>query len=310
MAGVGQIISAVDYNTIQNKISRIMGVGVSTEGYGQSVASSQIVPDGITGILPNVLKSQWDALRFDIVNAIVHQTGSTPTITTVQTTDPIRYGPTHPNFQYNTLADQAIAQRFALGTGQFIVEQPVAQVSNMYVQRTSAWSSSVSCDLTVTFSTVDRARFFFNSGGKIRLSSNRTGGSTTAQNTAWTNLLNAVGTVDFGGNSPAVNFYSLTNSLQTYYQSSSSSPYAGNQIRMQARCNVSNNSAGTANILYFRVTWTDSYTDPYPFPPPSDSVDGTLSLTVNEVRAAGSLLPSGSFTITGPSYSITAISGS
>jgi len=133
MAGVGQIISAVDYNTIQNKISRIMGVGVATEGYGQTVSSAQIAPDGITGLLPNVLKTQWDALRFDIVNAVVHQTGSTPAITVVQTTDPIRYGPTHPNFQYNTIADQAITQRFSLGTGQFVVEQPVAHSANMSV---------------------------------------------------------------------------------------------------------------------------------------------------------------------------------
>jgi hypothetical protein len=309
MAGVGEIISAVDYNTIQNKISRIMGTGVSTEGYGQTVASSQIVPDGITGILPNVLKTQWDALRFDIVNAVVHQTGSTPSITVIQTTDPIRYGPSHPNYQYNTLADQAVSQRFSLGTGQFVVEQPVAQAANMSVQRTTAWSSSLTTDLTITFSTVDRARFFFNSGSKIRFNSNRTGGSSNAQNTAWTNLLDSVGSVDFGGSSPTINYYALTSSFQTFYQSSASSPYAGNQITLQARCNVSDNSAGTANIVYFRVTYTDTYVDPGS-PPPGDSVDGTLTLTVNEVRAAGSLLPSGSFSITGPSYSITAFSGS
>ncbi len=309
MAGVGEIISAIDYNVIQNKISRIMGTGVSTEGYGQTVASSQIVPDGMTGILPNVLKSQWDALRFDIVNAIVHQTGNTPSITVVQTTDPIRYGPSHPNFQYNTLADQAVTQRFSLGTGQFVVEQPVAQVANMSVQRTTPWSSSLTTDLTITFSTVDRARFFFNSGSKIRFNSNRTGGTPSSQNSAWSNLLDAVGSVDFGGASPTINYFSLTNSFQTFYQSSASSPYAGNQITLQARCNVANNSAGTANIVYFRITYSDTYTDPGS-PPPGDLVDGTLTLTVNEVRAAGSLLPTGTFNITGPSYSITAFSGS
>jgi len=308
MAGVGEIISAVDYNVIQNKISRIMGTGVATEGYGQTVSSAPIVPDGITGILPNVLKSQWDSLRFDIVNAVVHQTGSAPTITVIQTTDPIRYGPSHPNFQYNTIADQAVSQRFSIGTGQFVVEQPIAQASNMFVQRTSPWSASLTTDLTVTFSTVDRARFFFNSGSKIRFNSNRTGGAGSAQNTAWTNLLDSVGTVDFGGFAPTVNYFALTNSFQTFYQSSASSPYAGNQITMQARCNVSNNSAGTANIVYFRVTFTDTYVDPGA-PPPGDTVDGTLSLTVNEVRAAGSLLPSGTFNIIGPSYSITAFSG-
>lgn len=309
MSGIGQIIPASDYNAIQNKISRIMGTGVSTEGYGQTVFSSTIVPDPMTGDLPNVLKSQWDNLRFDIVNARVHQTGSTPSITEVVTTDVIRYGPTHPNFQYDTLSTVAFNERFSLGSAQFVVEQPVAQASNMYVQRTTPWSSSVTCDLTITFGTVDQARFYFNSGSKIRFVSNRTAGSSTAQNSAWTTLLDAAGSIEFGGGTSSLNFYQLTNSFQTFYNSTSSSPYASNQYRIQVRCNVANNSAGTANIVYFRITWTDGYIDPGT-PAPGDSVDGVLSLTVNEVRAAGTLIPSGSFSITGPSYSITAISGS
>lgn len=312
MSGIGEIIPASDYNSIQNKISRIMGTGVSTEGYGQTVFSSTIVPDSMTGILPNVLKTQWDNLRFDIVNARVHQTGSTPSITEVSTTDIIRYGPSHPNFQYDTLTTAAVDQRFSIGSAQFVVEQPVAQASNMYVQRTTAWSSSVSCDLTLTFGTADQTRFFFNSGSKIRFVSNRTGGSSTSQNSAWSALLDAAGSVEFGGGTSVLNYYQLTNSFQTFYSSTSSSPYSSNQYLIQARCNVSNNSAGTANIVYFRITWVDGYVDPSPGspPPPGDSVDGTLSLTINEVRAAGTLVPSGTFTITGPSYSITAISGS
>ena len=43
--------------------------------------------------------------------------------------------------------------------------------------------------------------------------------------------------------------------------------------------------------------------------PPDDVVDGTLTVTVTEKRATGSLLPSGTFTITRPTYSITAIGG-
>lgn len=312
MSGIGEIIPASDYNLIQNKISRIIGTGVASEGYGQTVFSSVIIPDPMTGILPNVLKTQWDNLRFDIVNARVHQTGSTPSITEISTTDVIRYGPSHPNFQYDTLATVSYNERFSLGAAQFVVEQPVAQASNMYVQRTSAWASSVTCDLTITFGTVDQARFYFNSGSKIRFVSNRTGGSGTAQNSAWTALLDAAGSVEFGGGTPSLNFYQLTNTFQTFYSSTSSSPYSSNQYRIQARCNVSNNSSGTANIVYFRISWTDGYVDPSPGNPPApgDGVDGVLSLTVNEVRAAGTLIPSGTFAITGPSYSITAISGS
>jgi hypothetical protein len=64
-------------------------------------------------------------------------------------------------------------------------------------------------------------------------------------------------------------------------------------------CNVANNSAGTANIITFRVSWLDGYFDPgpEPSPAPGDLVDGTLTLSVDAVRASGNLIPSGSFTV-------------
>jgi hypothetical protein len=75
---------------------------------------------------------------------------------------------------------------------------------------------------------------------------------------------------------------------------------------------------GTANIVNFRITWLDAYTDPPAGGgfspgdfPPGDLVDGTLTLTVDQVRPAGFLQPSGTFTIIGPSAtSVGAISGS
>lgn len=302
MAGVGQIVSNEDYNNIRSKISVIMGTGVSTSGYGQTVISTDVASN------QQITKTQWDNLRFDLVNAILHQTGNLPIITEIQRTDPIRYGANNPNFQYNTFADQAVSNKFSLGEGQFIV------ASKGTASRSTSWKSSLLCDITVTFGTVDQARFFFNSGGKIRFASSRSGGASTAQNNAWSSLLSSAGNFDFGGVTPTVNFYTLTNTFQTAYQISSSSPYSGNAYRVLARCNVSDNSAGTANIVYFRVTWTDPYVDPSPgnIPPPDDLVDGNLTLTVSEVKAQGDLYPSGTgnFTITSPGYSLSAISGS
>lgn len=300
MAAVGTIISNEDYNTIRNKIIPIIGTGVSTSGYGQTTLSSAVASN------QQITKAQWDSLRFDIVNALVHQTGSLPPITEVQTTDAIRYGSNFPNFQYNILVDQAINNKFEIGDGQFVIVSAASQT------RTTSWNSSLSCTLTVSFGTVDQARFFFNSGGKIRFRSSRTGGTSTSQNTSWSNLLDSVGNFDFGGNTVGVDFYDLTNVNQTVYNSVASSPYASNTYRIQARCNVSDNSAGTTNQVYFTITWLDPYTDPGNPPPPGDSVDGTLSLTIEEIRAEGTLLPSGtgSFSITSPSYSITSITGS
>jgi len=303
---IGNFISASDYNAIRNKIINVVGPGAGNSGYGQTLQSSAVATGNV------VTKAQWDALRFDIYNALFHQTGSVPIITQVSTSDVIRYGAANPNFQYDTLADTAIANRFNLGAGRFVTENKGTNSTSV------SWSASQSCTLTVTFGTANDARYFFNSGGKIRFTSSRTGGSSTAQNSSWSNLLTTVGTQAFGGNSPSVNFYSLTNSYQTFYTLTASSPYASNVYRLEALSNVADNSTGTANILTFRITWTDAYVDPDVLAgrpptlnPPGDVVDGTLSLNVDQIRPVGTLQPSGTFTITGPSlYSFSSFSGS
>ena len=298
---IGDFISATDYNTIRTKIFNVMATGAGNFGYGQTAFSS-LVAEG-----NSVTKTQWDALRYDIYNALLHQTGSAAALTTVSVGDVVRYGASQPNFQYNTFADQAITNRFDLGTGQFVTE---AIDSKTY---SSSWVNSLTATATVTFSTAEQARFFFNAGGKIRFASSRTGGSAEAQNTSWSNLLTGAGTQAFVGGPSGINFFSLTNSYQTFYTASGSSAYAANQWKLEALCNVSSNATGTANVITFRVTWLDNYFDPgpEPSPPPGDLVDGTLTLTVDQVRPAGFLQPSGTFTIVAPSSSVvSAISGS
>lgn len=295
---IGDLISESDYNTIRNKIINVMSTGSGNSGYGQTTFSSS-VSSGNT-----VTKAQWDALRYDLYNAIFHQTGSVPSITTVAVGDVIRYGASNPNYQYNTLADQATTNRFDLGVGQFVTD------ALQTTSRSSSWYSSVSCTAEVTFNTAEQARFFFNSGGKIRFSSSRTGGTSSQQNTAWSNVLSTAGTQVFGGATPAINFFNLTSSYQEFYSLSAISPYSANQWKIEALCNVANNSAGTANIITFRITWVDNYTDSGPEVAPDDYVDGTLAINMDAVRASGFLQPSGSFTIVAPaSSSITSITG-
>jgi hypothetical protein len=174
---------------------------------------------------------------------------------------------------------------------------------------TTPWSTSLTATLTCTFSTADQARYFFNSGGKVRFTTSLSGGSSTAQINAWINFLASVGTQSFGADTGSVNYYNLTNSFQIYYQSSLSSPYSANNYRLEARTNVSDNSTGTATQLFLRVTLSDSYVDPGA-PAPGDLVNGTVTIAASELKASGILQPSGTFAITSPSYSLSVISGS
>ncbi len=314
---IGDLISATDYNNIRIKIFNIMGTGSSSSGYGQTTNAAVALNQGQT-----VTKAQWDNLRFDIYNAIVHQTGSAPSITIVNEGDVIRYGTSHPNFQYNTLADQAIANKFDLGTGQFVTEA----IGN--TTRFSNWSNSVASTVQINFTDNNAARYFFNSGGKIRFSSARTGGVGTLQDQRWSSLLTGAGQPFFAGNSSMypssggnatynnIGYWQLNTSDQQIWSFTASSPYAANTWSLTAR--LASGTPDSATSVILTVRWTDNYSDPGP-PAPGDEVTGDLSLSVDQVRARGALAPAliaGSFNVAGPilsgggSSSVSSISGS
>lgn len=291
------LITALDYNNIYNKISAILGTGVGSRGYGQTLQSSPV----FTG--QDITRDQWNNLRNDLISIRRHQTGNNPTIVSVAIGTPIGLGVGDARTNYDQIADISDNERFNLGTGQFVIN---AVDSKSY---TSSWGNApntrvASAELNVVFSNNNEARYFFNSGGKFRFSALRTGGSATAQNGAWTNLLAAVGTQQFGGQTPSlINWYSLTNSYQEFYRLASSTPYSDNIFKLEARCNVVTNSTGLANELWIKISLVDGYVDPGNNPGDSPntngSVDGTLTITVDEVKAAGTLEPSGSFSVAG-----------
>jgi hypothetical protein len=296
MSGLGSQIAASDFVNIQNKAESLLGTGAVTRGYGQTVQSADV----FTG--NEITKAQWDALRYDIVNIRFHQDGVLPGIITVNVGDPIGYGALSPNTNYDTLVETAIANRFLLANNQSVVSNKGTSTTS------SAWSNSASMEITITFANANTARYFFNSGGKIRITPTLASGSGTAQVNAWINFLTSVGTRSFGaGTDPTINYYTLTNVYQTYYQNSLSTPYSANNINFSAKTNVAANSAGTATILYLRVTLNDAYVDSDPVLPPIDQVNGNLNISIDEIKAAGSLIPSGLFSIASPIYSLSII---
>jgi hypothetical protein len=296
---IGTSIFASQYVTIQDKAESLLGTGATTRGYGQAVQSSDVVIGNL------ITKAQWDLLRFDIINIKLHQDGVMPAVVQVAVGDAIGFGPGSPNTNYDILLEQAIANKFVLADNQSIVTSKATQTFS------SPWSTQAQTTLTCNFADATTARYFFNSGGKIRITSALTAGAATAQVTAWVNFLASVGTRSFGANTdPIINYYTLTNVYQTFYQASLSSPYSANNYRLEARTDVANNSTGTATQVQIRITLSDTYTDPgpEPSPPPGDSVAGTLTVNVAEVKASGLLQPSGNFTVTGPSsYSLSSI---
>ncbi len=291
----GDQIKDTDYNSLQDRAQLLLGTGTGSRGYGQVLQTSDVFDGNV------ITKNHWDGLRNDILSIRIHQDGVSPVAAAVAKGSPINYAIIT---NFDALLTTADANRFNIASGQSTVAVKTTQSTS------ATWSSQAQATLTVTFTDSNQARYFFNSGGKIRIIGSRSGGSSTAQNSVWTNFLSNVGTVSFGANTNAfLNYYDLTDIFQTYYQTGLSAPYSSNYFRLEARCDVPNNSSGTAAQLFIRITARDDYTDPGT-PPPGDSIDGTLTFTAEELKASGPLYPTGSWNITSPSYSMSAISTS
>lgn len=288
-------IESTDYNGIQTLMNRLIGNGDGSYGYGQDVKSSPVFVGNI------ITKAQWDTLRFDLLNARIHQTGSTPSIVLLQEDAVIDDKAADPVRSYADLAELASTERFNTTTEQTVLTNIGSP------DYTSAWSTSAVVELTATFTTSNEARYFFNSGSTLNVTPTITGFTDTAQNRSWNNLFNEAGTQKFGASADQVtSYYELTNVYQTVYALTSSAAYASNIFRIEAKCDVANNSTGTARVIDLKITAADQYID-YGLPAPGDSVDGTLTITVDEQKANGVLQPSGTFSVVSPTYSLGSI---
>jgi hypothetical protein len=225
MPAVNSIIVQADYNSIRNKVVAVLGNGSGNSGYGQQ---SRIVSTAVTEGT-KVTINEWANLRFDIINAYKHINGSNPTTAVVSEGNTIRYTSSFtpdtgtldvPQKQYDDWADNITANRFTVATS----ESGTTAVTTS--SKTTPWVSQCECIIQFYWTNANDARYWFNSGGIIRISASRSGGVGTAQNTSWTSLLSAAGTQNFGGAVPSAgtspndgtNWYKTTNTFQTFYQ--------------------------------------------------------------------------------------------
>jgi len=290
---VNDKIAKSDYNTVQQLVSSVLGNGANNRGYGQVVQSSPV--DESNSITVN----EWAALKNDLINCIRHQTGTIPTLPDAVANETIKYdNTTEPYERYLTESQTVDANRFNVANGQFTITDHGSGSYNGF------WRERAQAIVTLEFGSADQARFFFNAGGTVRILSQRTGGNATgdigtirAQNEKWTELLETVGTYEFGAVIPetgiepndAQNFYRLGGSYQLVEQFNASSPYGANVYQIFARTpGVSDNSNGDASTLEFLIRYQDDH-------PPTgigpDGVDGELKYFISTKNPIFNMVP-------------------
>jgi hypothetical protein len=307
-------ISAADYNSLQSVVAGVLGTGSGPLGYGQKLNSSQVA------LGQPVTINEWANLRYDIANAYLHQNGSAASLAQANLGDTIRYNASTPITAYTPIVSGISSSAYTVATGQYKTVNKGTSTQTWPGPAGANWTNQITCTIQLSWSTADAARYFFNSGGEIQITTSRSGGSATPQNTSWTNLCNSAGTMRFGailpssGSISGTNFYATTSSYTQSMITSASSPYGANSLRLYALTpSVVLNNNGTSNVLFLRVDFDDyhaSVYDPYTGTYSPDYVNGTFSVSVVTKEAVGTMQPpslSTSFTVESPSVSIGAV---
>lgn len=305
----GGVVEATDYNTLTAQgtpnIGDIFGTGNGDTGYGGN--SANVALTDLVTKSPGELIINEDWVNF--INAwndiALHQgnfplPSGLPGLTLLEDGDFISF--------FSQLQDASNVSavdgtnRFSTAGESFTVTPKLTSVRN------TSWASNIIHEFTVDFGSFDNARHFFNTGGTIQLSASRTGGSATAQNTNWTNLLNTAGTVSFGGTSttqsgsggsfplsPNDGYYNLTAVFQTFFTQSGSGAYSTNRWDVLVRRdNGPGTNGANGSIIRFRSSFLDAHMGMGGGP---DTVDGTFTSQTSERRSTGIFVrPTSTFT--------------
>ena len=268
-------ISATDYNalvggnpvTSSGTLNTVWATGGTTAGYGQPALANVTVGQ-------TVAASEWANLVIKTANAASHQ-GTTITAVTA----PVVGG----TITYLSAIPTNLTTIYAPRLNAATQGTTVANTATYG----STWSTQITFTHTVSFANGDAARYFFNSGGQLKVTCS-TSNNAAGINLLLNNLASNVGTVVLsapssgtatiastsyngitkvggGGNAPTVStnngYYALTTSnANVFTQTASTGPsgYLSTYIRVIAKSNGTQGSNGdTGSIITLYTLWDE-----------------------------------------------------
>lgn len=269
------LIEATDFNTLvggnptttANTLNATWAIGGGTAGYGQTAVANVAVGNTV------VATGQWNALVSNTASAASHQGSSITSVTAPTAGGVVTFLsaiPTNLQTIYSNRLNAATQGSTTANTATY----------------GATWSNQLTFTHTATFANGDAARYFFNSGGQIKMTVSHPSG--TGINLLFNNLASNVGTVVMsaptsgtvsiagtsysgitkvggGGNAPTVSsnngYYALTTSNATVFtQTASTGPsgYLGTFIRFIVRSNGTQGSNGDAgSVITIHTIWDE-----------------------------------------------------
>jgi hypothetical protein len=266
-----------------SKLAALIGIGFGTRGYGQISTSIPSVSVG-----SSIEASQWNSIISVLATLNTH-TGSVLTLPSLVSIGDIIQaydgGGGRPNLP--SLISSLDTNRNQSSLSQMTLSSKLSSA------RSTSWTVQVVHEFTVSFTDENSARYFFNSGGQTRLSASKTTSTVSPLNTAISQLLSNMGTIQLGasattytgtgGTPSAIGYYQLTGTYQTVFFQPGPGGYSSPSYTLRARTeNILGDNGGNGNLLRMRAVF-DTNSGAY------TTVDGTLTSLVSELRATGAV---------------------
>ena len=311
----GSTIVATDYNDFKNRLNQVIGLGTENGGSGGNSGYGQTNTISAVSASNTVTANEWTNLFTRLRSTLSHQ-GSSTTITAanVATGDTVAI-----KTGLDTDCTTATTNRNNAAAGSLASAVNVTNVNG--TARTTAWNSQIQHVFTITFAASgtapagagaqDAARFFFNSGGYLNLSVSGANGS-GAQDTAWSNLLAAVGTIKFAGAATTktggsgtpttlattTGYYQMaTTNTTVFKQFDTTANYTANYVQIDIKTDTitdPNSRGGKGSVLTITITLNDAHTNAF-----SDTVNLDVTSNVQYVGHNTTYLNNVAWTITG-----------
>lgn len=285
----GGLIQALDYNTfvqggaaVNHSVANsntIWGVGTGDKGYGQSTTLSTV-----SGGNDQVTATQWSTLIARLNSMLTHQSGGGTGITAPTAGTTIAYL-------------SALAGKITDANTNRLLANANATDVTAQGSSTTTWNEGApttqSFSRTITFNSADKARFFFNAGGKIIINFAVTNTAGNAKGADWKTFFESKvasivvgsttnGRTGSGGGSTTLatafgywNVGTANRTILALTSSSGASDYGGNTLSVGLKTNGvqgANGDVGTA--LTFKIDLDDVAADSF-----NDSINIGITTT-------------------------------
>jgi hypothetical protein len=261
----GQTILDNEYNDFVGSssdpygINHIGGTGAGVYGLGESAISTVTAGDAITA-------AQWNSLWSTMDNIANHTNVTLTSTTAVSGGDTIAIK--------SALITDLAALATAVATGSTSATALTTSASLQTITTASeGWDTSATHEHSITWVSADRMRHFFNAGGKVRIVTGTTQGTTNPKDQAFIDLGTALGNIDIGSQAStrsgtgetlttdglANGFHDLTTSYAVIIKlTSDNTSYTSNTVEISAKLDA---AVGTAVTMTIKMVATDPSAD-------------------------------------------------